>query len=655
MRGTGRRFSALVVAGALTLALAGPAQAERTLYRGQVLCEDRGLVLPLSGAEVALWSTGADPFPIHHRDDITHANERDGSFELRAIEQEGRHHITVALRDTRNVRLKTWLGINDYAISSRVPVNDRAVRNVGGMLQRAPGLSHPCAIWLSAHRANRAFEAETGHRLPAGGLLIQNEALGAGVPWTAHVEIYWAENYDVGWADDNPGTFDDDTMRHEFGHVIRHGYDGDATHFFGDIIHHEYARHHGRCARTGLGFAFNEGWGDYWAGRNQTRPRCDPPVAVDDYAVEGNVSAELKVLADRCFAGRRAPMAEVLRTNPGVIHSLEEFRARLPAECRHPTVTAVTDAAESEPPPVAPGTAARLARRHIRALTRDVRGLRVDLQAAVRRSRRLPACRPAACDKAIERRLGPAQVKTDLAMTRLVRRSFKNQNTVKKQRALRALGMRDAVRRFLKRRKSYLRSAARIEMRGIRKALADGRRLFRKDRSSATKARRAALLKRLRALRKVRKRGRGTGGMTFDHLLVGGVHKVPVRPFDPPDPAPTPTPTPSPTPSPSPAPTPTPDPRETSTLTLTCPSDGKTGVKQLNGSLAPVHTGVEIELHVTPPGGPTGVQLTKTDGQSNYLGSHDMNTPGTWTVFARWAGDGDTQPDDSPTCTVQIY
>ena len=531
-----RRFAGLVTAAAFTLALAAPAQAERTVYRGQILCEDRGVVMPLQGVEVALFSTGADPFPNHHRDDVTQTNEVDGTFELTAIEQEGRHHISVTLRDTRNIRLKTWMGINDWSKSFEVPRNNRPNRNVGAYLYQQPGLSHPCSIWLGAHKANREFEAMTGRRLPAGGLLIQNDAIGAGVPWTAHVEIYWGENANAGW---NNGS--DNTVRHEFGHVIRHGDDGDATHFFGDIVHHNYGRHHGQCAKTGLGFAFNEGWADYWARRNLTRPNnCDPAVTPDDYEVEGNVSAELNDLADRCFGGQMAPMVEVLRTNRGEIHSLEEFRARVPAGCRYRTVAATTVAASAEPAPRSLPALAASARRHIRGLNRDLRGLKVDLRSAVKRSRRLPSCRRAKCGRALERRLAPAQVRTEIALTRLVRRSFYLQNSTKEQKALRALSPIGAVNRLRRLRKAYLRSAARTSITGIKRALRAGRPLFRKDRSKATKALRARLLRQLRSLRRAQKKGRGTGGMTFEQLIAPGVKRVPVRTYEPPAPAPTP-------------------------------------------------------------------------------------------------------------------
>jgi hypothetical protein len=54
---------------------------------------------------------------------------------------------------------------------------------------------------------------------------------------------------------------------------------------------------------------------------------ADSPA--DDYTVEGNVAAALADIEARCYGGSRAAMVNVLRSNPGVIHSFQQFRDRV--------------------------------------------------------------------------------------------------------------------------------------------------------------------------------------------------------------------------------------------------------------------------------------------------------------------------------------
>ena len=67
---------------------------------------------------------------------------------------------------------------------------------------------------------------------------------------------------------------------------MRHGLDGDFGHFLGDAATYNYAQSHNACDHTNLGFAFNEGWAEFWAGRSgaptaagpaTSRPRATSP------------------------------------------------------------------------------------------------------------------------------------------------------------------------------------------------------------------------------------------------------------------------------------------------------------------------------------------------------------------------------------------
>ena len=57
---------------------------------------------------------------------------------------------------------------------------------------------------------------------------------------------------------------------------------------------------------------------------------------------------------------------------------------------------------------------------------------------------------------------------------------------------------------------------------------------------------------------------------------------------------------------------------------------------------------------MTPPNGPEGVLKLSTNGSGVYTTGLVMQTLGTWTLFARFAGDAKTQPDDSPGCQTTI-
>ena len=55
--------------------------------------------------------------------------------------------------------------------------------------------------------------------------------------------------------------------KHEFAHTIRHYYDGTYGHFLSDAVRFWYPRKHSCTDEKNAGFAFNEGWAEYWAGR----------------------------------------------------------------------------------------------------------------------------------------------------------------------------------------------------------------------------------------------------------------------------------------------------------------------------------------------------------------------------------------------------
>ena len=629
------RYVAAAIAALSLVVLAAPAQAARTVYQGQWLCDDRGAVMPLGGIELQLWRRGSPDFlPVEWVggiDDRGFANP-DGTFSLRATDPEDNHFVRMALRDGAGVRLKDFWGINDWSVDSGGSPNNVPVRDLGGLLFTTPGQSHKCAIWRGLHLAHRDFRDLMGVNPPSGGLLIQADAPGGG-PFTPHTEIWWTPGFPVGYS----GPRDDSITRHEFGHVIRHGYDGDAGHFFGDVVAHNYLRNHEPCSKNGFGVAFNEGWAEYWARDYAPAPAC-PGRGADDYEVEGNVAAALANLEATCFSGNRPALVSILRNNPGVIHSYAEFRALV--ACPFPLLLA-------PPPPVQPvsfeisdSRRADIARAQARAIDLRLRGLRADLRTAVRRSARPVACLNDPCNAALRQTMLPAALRTEIALAELVRRTIDDGDTAAEQAAMGKLTVAQTSARMKAVQRGNRIRAAKISADGIRAALTAGGGVFVEDQSRATRRLRSRLVARLASFRKAQRGASAAPGVVLDQAIVDRITKVTPQVFPDPEPAPKPS-------------TPTPI-REASTLTVACPANGKPGSYVTVGALSPVRAGVSVELHVTPPGAPETVQTATTDATGAYSTTVAMPTVGTWTIFARWAGDANTLPDDSPTCQTVI-
>ena len=629
------RYLVIALAALGLTAFAVPAEAARTVYRGQWQCDDRGTVQPLGGIELQLWRRGSDWFPVEWVggiDDRGFANP-DGTFSLTATDGEDTHFVRMALRDAAGVHLKDFWGINDWSVDSGGSRNNVAVRDLGGLLFSTPGQSHKCSVWRGFHLAHQDFRALTGVDTPPGGLVINADAITAGVPFTPHTTVMWPGGFPVGYS----GGGDDSITRHEFGHVIRHGYDGDLGHFLGDVITHGYLRNHSPCLRTGPGFAFNEGWAEYWARDYAPAPSC-AGFAADDYQVEGNVAAALTDIETRCYFGRRASMVDILRSHPGVIHSYPEFLAFV--VCPAPVVASppAVRAAPLAPITLSAAQRAAIARAQVTALDSQIRHLQVDLRTAERRAAaRLPACVLMPCEAALRQATLPAALGTEIALAQLVRDTVAGQDSVKEQRALGKLTIATAIRRMRARERANRIRAARVSANGIRAALRAGRTTFAKDKSRSTRLLRARLRARLAAFRTAQRGATGAPGLVLDQAIIDRLRKVTPKDF--------------------PNPEPLPDARAVSTLTLTCPTTGKapSGTAALSGILAaPVNGALGIELHITSPSGVELLQSATTNPTGAYAGSVSTTSAGTWTIFARWPGDVSSQPDDSPSCQVVV-
>jgi len=196
-------------------------------------------------------------------------------------------------------------------------------------------------LYARAQRTYAAFKELSGDaKVPGNDGEVAIEipvVLSGGSPYTTWDTIHWPGVYKA-W-----GTFD-----HEFGHRIRHAADGNVGHFNNDLVWYRYGRHHHDDEDTNLGFAFNEGWADYF--RDQLQPDSITGawngINVGD-EVEGHVGHKLVDLSAAC--GGFKPMWKALKANPRKLHSFPEFKQAFMD--RKPTCLLDLDVSQPKPKP----------------------------------------------------------------------------------------------------------------------------------------------------------------------------------------------------------------------------------------------------------------------------------------------------------------
>src|SRR6476661_8284979 len=276
-----RNVAVVVAAMLAALAVAGSARAAATI-EGQWQCRDRGTVLPIRGARLELRTTGLFGGVV-----TTGFTDDNGRYSLTAPEA-GRYDVRLVLRDRQGVHLSdSFIPWDWYADSGDFGAGNGT--NLIGATQLSDGAGNTpvCAVWQGAHEAFSEYRNDVG-TVPSYGadLLVRgNFWPNGGVPFTTHTVINWPGGYLTGAS---PGDFS--VSRHEFGHTIRFGADGDAGHFLGDVLAYTYLQNHNYCDVKNAGFAFNEGWAEYWSGEiggcNRDNPEAHPDI-------EGDVAASL--------------------------------------------------------------------------------------------------------------------------------------------------------------------------------------------------------------------------------------------------------------------------------------------------------------------------------------------------------------------------
>lgn len=404
-------LGALVTAVLFAVAPPGARADLRFDLKGKWTCKDGSAVKPIAGARLELWRhrTAYPDQQITHR-----YTADDGSYNIpvRSERDSFNLYTKILLRDDGGTELQNWLSPFTWETTTSKKAARNGVVDLGTWQISRDGSGSPkCAVWQGAHNAFADYVRTIGSKPPAGSYLIEADFPCCGSPFTTVKVTEWPAGFPV--AQPVPGEPAYGVSFHEFGHSVRHSFDGGFGHFVADAARYAYPQNHTSCKVTSGGFAFNEGWADYWARRGH-----DCPATPQDFSQEGNVAAELKRL-ETCVG--RPAMVNVLRRNPGAIHSLAEFQTRFSqltgvTTCATPRFrTAAVDEVTLSPPQLAADSQAQ-----ITAQRKVVADLSRRLRAAKLRARDPGRCTAGRCQAALERLVAPSALEAQLGQAKLV-------------------------------------------------------------------------------------------------------------------------------------------------------------------------------------------------------------------------------------------
>jgi len=286
--------------------------------KGQWTCDNRGTVTPLVGARVELWKNNSYWF-----DDKLGATHTAGngsySFSVRSGENFDLY-AKVVLNDDQGVHLGDWYSFSDWSTETETTGSHSGIVNLGNyQISRESGKGTPkCAIFQGAHNAYQNYKQIIGSSPPDSSYLISSDFPCCGVPFTTLDTTHWPDGYETGYGPKDPdGGYA--VNFHEFSHSFRQSFDGGELHFLADVARYGYIKNHSSCLVSNEGFAFNEGWAEFWA---KTPATCGDGT---NFNQEGNVASALTGL-EKC--ADRATMVRVLKENPEAIHSYSQFRTK---------------------------------------------------------------------------------------------------------------------------------------------------------------------------------------------------------------------------------------------------------------------------------------------------------------------------------------
>lgn len=540
----GRQLILVTAALAVTASLPASSLADRTEFRVQFACNDRGMVYPLPGARVDIRKRGWDILPKWFDDDVMASTHTDGDGRAAFIVagDEDDFYFRLHLDDGAGVRVEDWYALWAWYADTATNQNDVPVQDYGTQGIGNGTIAPECAVFEGARRAYHDYWAEIGERPPYGSLKINVNSPSGGTPFARYTTIHWPPRYPTGSA---PGSFT--TSMHEFAHTFRHAFDGSFTHFLKDVVDFKYLQRHSACKEvSSSAFAFNEGWAEYWSGSYAPAPNC-PGLQPDNYRVEGNVAAALTTLDRRCPGVDRPQMVDVLRRNRGRIHSFENFQSAL--GCRVPTD--LERAIIRSTKRFSLITVASIGKRQQKALRGTISRLRVDLRVAETQAKRLAPCPPTPCELTVQQAIRPSLIRAELGQARLLHDMLAVQSSVRSLKTLGEPMSRQFHSRLTTLGQVFRRSSAELGVRALAEAVRRAGPMLRRDSSAGVQRLGRAL---------------GTTLATFrsGRLPAAFVPPTPGSPLPAPATAlPAPAPPPAPTPEPTPAPTPTPTPEST--------------------------------------------------------------------------------------------
>jgi hypothetical protein len=286
--------------------------------KGQWTCDNRGTVTPLVGARVELWKNNS--YWFDEKLGATHTSSN-GSYSLSVRSDDNFDlYAKVVLNDDQGVHLGDWYSFSDWSTETETTGSHAGLVNLGNyQISREGGKGTPkCAIFQGAHNAYQNYKQIIGSPPPDSSYLISSDFPCCGVPFTSLDTTHWPDGYETGYGPGDPdGGYA--VNFHEFSHSFRQSFDGGTLHFLADVARYGYIKNHESCLVSNEGFAFNEGWAEFWA---KTPATCGDGT---NFSQEGNVASALTGL-EKC--ANRATMVRVLRENPEAIHSYSQFRAK---------------------------------------------------------------------------------------------------------------------------------------------------------------------------------------------------------------------------------------------------------------------------------------------------------------------------------------
>lgn len=397
--------SALVVAAPPSLTPSASASTT-TLYKGAFQCNSDGQ--RMAGAKITVYSVWQTwlPYVWPNVQSIGSFNlDSNGAF---AFNVQGNGHLYVEVSTTNsNADLRDfWSLSGDW--SARTATRNTNGGTIDYGLQGVP--DYECQVWDAFRTASQGYVHDVGSLPPYGQVAVEYGAPTAGVPFSPYDETWWPSNYP---------TMQDGTSvaQHEFGHTFRHKFDGSLAHFAYDAARFWYLQNHSdtSCSDTNAGFAFNEGWAEFWAG--DVHSPCTDPT---DYGNERNVAAALRALQNRCSLSR-GQMVGILAAHPGTIHSFPEFN-NAAGKCTPRLAVGAVTAATAPPLQVNPKTVTAAGATYLAGLETRIATLQKSLTATT--STKPAPCQAAPCRGEITAVLKTAQLESQIALLQSARKEF---------------------------------------------------------------------------------------------------------------------------------------------------------------------------------------------------------------------------------------